>query len=490
MTELKKTDNILSDKRKDIILWLLVIVLSIINSSLINNDSVWCDEAFTMIQCRGSFKTMFSNALVDSWPPFYSIASWIFSHIFGITVPIMKIFSIIPSILTMILGVTYIKKEFQSRYVSGIFVLMNGIMPISLHMNLEIRGYSWGMFFVTICAVFSYKYYMKGRSLKYFFGMICTGLLAAYTHYFALLAVAFIFSILFISLLIQNKKNIFICVGITIICFLCYYPWLTNFFTAAESVSSGYWIPGVKLTDYLMFFLYPFTYEFDNFGQVTDCQFSFIFIGLIIFLVLGLIEKINNDGAKNSASCVFALCCLFVWVAIITTGYLLSKFVSPMFVGRYMYFSVGLLWLFISIASYECINNKKLLLLICALITATAFYGYIEQRESGFDNSTELTKTVVESHFEEQMGIFSDSDYLNWTEIEYYFPESIHSGNGANIDVITDKGNREKFLFMATKDFSYYEINFKTMGYMVEYLGYYGLDKYYQFNLYKMTKIK
>lgn len=488
MTNLK-INTIDKNSREDMLLWILIVILFIINLSLINNDSVWCDEAFTMIQCRGDFQSMMNNALVDSWPPFYSVASWIFAQIFGASVPVLKIFSIIPAILNMILGVTYIKKLFNNTYVAGLFILMNGIMPISLHMNVEIRGYSWGMFFVTFCGVLSYKYYKYGHNWKTFFGMISMGLLAAYTHYFALVSVALVFMFLFIALLIRDWKNIIVCLGITVLCFCAYLPWLTCFLKAAKSVSSGYWIPEISLSGFLQFFLYPFTYVFDNFGQVTDCHFSFLFLGLVIFLVIGLIEKIYIKGIKNSISCIFSLACLAVWGGTILIGYIVSKLINPMFVGRYMYFSVGLLWLFIALASYEYIHKKKVLLALSALIIVVGVYGYIEQRSSGFENATEITKDVVNSHFEDEMGIFSDSDYLNWTVIKYYFPESIHSESGANIDVITDQGKREKFLFMATKDFSQYEYTFMEYGYNVEYLGYYGLDKSYYFNLYKMTKI-
>ena len=41
-----------------ILLFSIFLFSIVINVSLINNDSVWCDEAYTMILCRGDFSTL------------------------------------------------------------------------------------------------------------------------------------------------------------------------------------------------------------------------------------------------------------------------------------------------------------------------------------------------------------------------------------------------------------------------------------------------
>lgn len=489
--------NIIKDKymkiskatREEMFLFALIAIMSVINISLMNNDSVWCDEAYTMIQCKSQYHDMIKNLLVDAWPPFYGFTSWVIAQIFGATVPVLKIFSFVPTLLIMMLGATYIKKEFKSIWVSTFFILLIGIMPISVHMSVEIRGYSWGLFFVTFCGILAYQYYKYGHNWKTFFLMIIVGLLAAYTHYFALVSVALVYMILFLFFILKDKKNIKFCLGITVFCFLGYLPWLSCFLKAAKSVSSGYWIPSVSVTDFLQYFWYPFTYSFDNFGRVTKCEFTFIFIALLICLTLVQIGIIYKNKIKNSLENVFALSCLSVWILTIVLGFVVSRIVSPMFIARYMYFSVGLLWLFIALSCKHCISDKRVLVSVAALILAAGMYGYIEQRVSEFENGTEEAKKIVEEHFEKGMGIFSDSDYLNWTEIKYYFPESIHSELGANTEIITDEGNRSKFLFMATKDFSEYSKEFIDLGYNIEYIGSYNFDNSYYFLLYKMEKV-
>lgn len=475
-------------KKENIFLWVLVIILSILNLSLIKNDSVWCDEAFSMIQCRNDFNTMLGSVLVDSWPPFYGVTSWVIAKIFGSTVPILKIYSIIPGILSMFLGATYIKKEFKSAFIATIYILLCGMMPISIHMNVEIRGYSWSMFFVTFCAILSYKYFKYGHHWKTFGGMVIMGILAAYTHYFALVAVALIYALLFVALIIKKRSNIWICLGITVICICAYAPWLSYFLKAAKSVSKGYWIPSITLSSYLKFFEYPFTYTFDNLGGVEKSEFAFLFVALVIFLLLGVIARIHQQKIENSEKELFALACIFIFWGTITLGFIVSRVISPMFIPRYMYVAVGPLWIFIALASKSVIDDKKILLGVCSLIISVGMQGYIEQRISEYENGTELSKKIVRSQYQECIGIFSDSDYLNWTEIKYYFPECIYSESGANIEIITDQGKRQNFLFMATKDFSYYQTEFEKLGYGIEYLGDYNFDNCYYYQLYKCTK--
>ena len=487
-------DNTMNRKIKNfkinegLLIYGIICIMTLINISLVNNDSLWCDEAFSMILCKSDYNTLIKNVLTDAWPPFYSMASWGFAQIFGATVPVLKIFSIIPGVLTMLLGATLVRKEFKSSFVSIMFIIMVGLMPISIHANIEIRGYSWGMYFVTFCALLAYKYFIYGHKWATFIGMILMGLLAAYTHYFALISVAFIYLILFILLLIKNRRNILVCLAVSIISIVAYIPWLDCFLKATKSVSSGYWISEISISKFMTYFLYPFTNYFDDFGNVAISDFSFPFLVLCILIVFLLIDRIYHQNIKLSQYELFSLFAICVWGLTITAGFVLSRLLNPMFIGRYMYPSVGLLWLFLSLGVYQCINNRKVLILFSALVIATGCYGYAGQRIEEYENGTDEAKAVISENFEKNMGIFSDSDYLNWTMIKYYFPDSIYSESGGNIDVITDKGKRKKFMFLCTKDFSDYEKAFEEFDYEIKSLGEYNFDNSYTFELFLMEK--
>lgn len=470
------------------ILWGLIFVMSLINLSLINNDSVWCDEAFTMIQCRSGYGDMIKNVRVDSWPPFYGITSWAFAQIFGATVPVLKIFSTIPGILTMILGATILWKEFKSIFASSIFILLNGIMPISLHMNVEVRGYSWGLYFVTFTGLLAYRYYKYGHRWRTFITMIFVSLLGAYTHYFTLLSIALIYVFLFIALIKKNRKNFWICVAITVICFLAYCPWLVNFFNAAQSVASGYWMPEISFSKYLTYFLYPFTNYFDNFGNVTVNELSYVLFIWVVFIGLQLLNELFRHKKSNSPIPVFCMLCISVWFLTITIGFLLSKYISPMFIARYMYSSVGLLWIYLALGTWYYLKNRQAILIVFSMILSTGMCGYIGKRQAEYETGTDEAKKVIKSNYDSGDGIFSDSDYLNWTEIKYYFPDSFYSELGGDLDIIMDSGNREKFLFLSTTDFQNYQNAFIENGYDIEYLGNYNFDSCYYFDLYKVYR--
>ena len=74
------------------------------------------------------------------------------------------------------------------------FVLLMILMPVNQYLGVEIRMYSWAMFFVLACAVYAYEVFQK-ETLFCYSKMTFFGICAAYTHYYALIAVFSIFLI-------------------------------------------------------------------------------------------------------------------------------------------------------------------------------------------------------------------------------------------------------------------------------------------------------
>lgn len=72
------------------------------------------------------------------------------------------------------------------------------IMPSSLEENLEVRMYTWAMFFVTASGVYAFEAYLEPERKKNWIVLILSSLAAAYTHYFALISVAVVYVILFL----------------------------------------------------------------------------------------------------------------------------------------------------------------------------------------------------------------------------------------------------------------------------------------------------
>ena len=97
-------------------------------------------------------------------------------------------------------------------------------------MAVELRMYTWALFFVTACGIYAYELYQNPQSTKLFYFFILFGILSAYTHYYAFLTVCFIDLFLIIALLKRNKKDWKLCLAFCMVSLLAYLPWIPIIF--------------------------------------------------------------------------------------------------------------------------------------------------------------------------------------------------------------------------------------------------------------------
>jgi hypothetical protein len=97
----------------------------------------------------------------------------------------MKMVSVFPTILMVIFASLFLKKEFSDK--TAIIFLLSCIASQSIaHYSIEIRMYSWALFFITMMAVSAW-YFLKSGKIRWWMAMLFCTVSAAYTHYFALL---------------------------------------------------------------------------------------------------------------------------------------------------------------------------------------------------------------------------------------------------------------------------------------------------------------
>ena len=132
------------------------VILSGIYLSLIWNNNVWMDEAFTASLVHTDFAGVIERSMNDTLPPLYNIYLKLMTDVFGYTIPVMKITSVIPMLLTLLMGATTIRKRFGFR-TALLFMLSLTFMPLMLYFGVEIRMYSLGFFFATAAGIYAYE---------------------------------------------------------------------------------------------------------------------------------------------------------------------------------------------------------------------------------------------------------------------------------------------------------------------------------------------
>ena len=259
----------------DFLIVILIVIVASTYISLIFNDSVWEDEAYTMLILKKDFNGIIDSVSVDVHPPLYYIIAKIFTIILGYSVSSVKLASILPVILIMIFINIKSKQLFKenSRLISILFILLIGFCPRAFSMNIELRMYTWAMFFVTCSGIYAYEIYKEPNKLKFMVLFIVCSLCAAYTHYYAAVTECFVYLCLIISLIKKDRSNWTKCLKIIIFTILGYLPWIPIFINQFVVVRDNWWLQTFTTAD----MLYSIKYLFDG---------KFVYIFYIYWIIV------------------------------------------------------------------------------------------------------------------------------------------------------------------------------------------------------------
>src|SRR3972149_5135349 len=161
----------------------------------INFSDIWIDEAFTKALVKHSFRDITGLIRNDFHPPLYFYALKIFVSIFGISVFTIRLFSVLGALAT-------------------IFFLY-AVLSIT-----------------------------TSRRSNLLFLMLFS-LIAAYTHYYALLAAFWANVFVFFFLLINKNKNLKVHLIYSLAALLLYLPWLLVMLSQMKEVSESFWVPAL-----------------------------------------------------------------------------------------------------------------------------------------------------------------------------------------------------------------------------------------------------
>ena len=402
---------------------IMITIFGLIMISLCFNRSLWGDEAWTTLLIQNDFGNMLRKISSDVHPPLYFIILKLVTMIFGENIIIMKIVSVLPMILLLFVSNYYIKKLFNNRLISIVFIILSGLAPSCLHMAVEIRMYSWSMLFVTWTGFLGYDIYLYNQMRdKILFAL--SGILAAYTHNFNIIAEIFVYGIFFIAISLKDKKAIKDIVLISLITIVGYLPCLLISFEQLSKVNDGFWLWPLNILDIAQMLIYPFNSLCHN--EIPKI-WILIFIGLPLLLAsvlfLLMLYKIFIKKVINS-DLIFGILCYIPMYGLIAFGIIYALLIRPIFVARYMHCTIGLYFLGISIAA-TYIEKKEYKIIVLILLICNIIYGYIFNFEREYLNGTEDTLRFMEEvkyDYDTRL-IITDVYHFSTTILQYYEPE-------------------------------------------------------------------
>ena len=221
--------------------------------------------------------------------------------------------------------------------------------------------YSWAALFITglslkFVDLISDCFEKKRNSIFSYIVVILYSVAALYTHYFAAIAVFWLY-FLYIAILIIDYikgkasnntaglfwKKVISIVGVGIISIICYIPWISVVLSQVSTVKESYWIwpIGPKAPYNTAMFLFKARYK----SEVLGVIFALVVVAFLFALLCRTIR--NAVAGDNKSLLTIYIFSILPFVAL--TGYILSIAIRPIFLDRYLEPSMGLFWLSISV---------------------------------------------------------------------------------------------------------------------------------------------
>ena len=437
--------------QSNIVLWLLVIGSTIVHGILCFGQAIWLDEALTGTYIRMGWSELLAFTTTDVHPPLYYFIVKLGITLLGDHVYVVKLFSYLPFVLTLLLTVFKIKKAYGNR-MAFILLVFLCTTPCIIERNAEMRMYQWAMFFVFAFAVYLFEA-VNTQTRKAWIISLVFGVLAAYTHYYALVAVTILYALVFF---INCKTKTVICRVLlnAVVSVIAYLPWLLVFLGQAKTLKeTGWWQEaGLGLQDVYEFVVWPFE---DRTGYEP-----------IIFLILLISVCIYALWKKDCENGMQAILCIGVYFLLILSGILIIVLYQPVFITRFIYPTVGVLLLGLALIVSKW--RTEVICIISALLLIFAAKTYNSQLHYQYNEDSVPALNAFMETVNEDTLIICDQDAVKCI-VEYLYPAvRVENDTDVDISLVTD----EKLYYFVCNESSLKEDRLETVNVsQYEYVG-------------------
>lgn len=422
----------------------LAILVVCLNFSMMSDRVLWGDEAFSANTAAKSMSGILQVLYYwDNHPPLYYYWLKLFGTLFGYTVPVFHLASLVPFVIGIVLALTFVRKHF-GMLPAAFFVMISGLGQACLEYNLEVRMYALAFLCVMGCFYCSYRIIADG-SRKTWVGMVLWALGAAYSHYYALVAVGIMMFFTGVAVWIKYRGKTWIKGVLAIIAFFIgYAPWLYFFYAGLKNVSRGWWMTEILGLDRSL--------EIVMGGRRMN---GIVFPLLILFLVITLVAdssvfSVEKDGihlqkpsVKKWSDKTYAMAvgaCTILGTLVF--AYLLSVVMAPMLAQRYLYPLSAVAIVMLVIGSSRVLEllallekqswkglellGRVILVVFLGIMFGMGIQNYGECYDSYEQQKTETDKTLdlIGTPTQDTKMVTNGVKHLGWTVLYYYYPDN------------------------------------------------------------------
>ena len=429
MRLLKKMQN------KESCLFILFFVLaSLVYLYNITFSDLWIDETFTKKIIEFPIPRMLDLLAGDFHPPLYFLVLKAFTTVFGNSNFSIRLFSVIGVLCTFILSYFAGQRVFGKK---GALIFCMAILsiPMLAANSHNARMYTWAAF--SVSGVFLYSFlYLKIQTKRDLIFLGLMTLIAAYTHYYALIAAFWSNLFVFLYLIAAKKKGWIAHLAAMVSVLILYLPWIFVFLSQTNAADKDYYIQSIDITTILSCYLGPFVKMF--WLEIPS------YVMILTMFILTIISSINVFFKGTNEDKVILGLALSIYNLTILTGIVISFVLRPMLMARYVGPILTMLAvppaLFIMRTKIAWLKPALLLLLLgCGIYLSISASGismgpYKQAMEQLRKNHPEVEKIIHAT--EVTTGPLLEYHAIgNW---EQYWLDNDSAVYYTNIDVFTD----------------------------------------------------
>ena len=474
-----------------------------INFSLIMDNVVWGDEAFSCNIIRGTdYYGIFQRVYyTENHPPLYYYVLRVFADVLGYKVWVYHLVSMLFFTGSVAVSLTLFRKRL-GPIPAAFFILFTGLSASCCEYNQEIRMYEQVFFLIFLCVYFSFAITEDYQKKRYWIGYVLSGVLAAYTHYYGLVCTGILLFITSCVVFFRNKKKTWLYGVISIVSYLILFsPWLFVLYKQMTGISGGVW----------------WMTEPDGIGKViefvagngyTKYIFIPVFIIMSVFFLLSeskviVIEnkiKVQKPDIKAIDNDGFSFLILFISAILtIAFSYFMCVIYQPILAARYMYviipFTITMLMIAISqyIKMFEQYKKGLFIGILFAiwcvmLVVGLLDFKYYRRVVKTQSVETEKTLELIGTPKKESVFVSQEVPHLAWTVLKFYYPEN-EVYNYYPTEVEDEVGHEidDMWAFMGREFNNGERQNLLYRGYVIDYYNDMQIAKY-RFYLYHLHK--
>jgi len=300
--------------QKETLLFLLIIVFAALFYLFnINFSDLWIDETFTKALVQHPFSQICKLVAGDFHPPLYFFGLKLFTSVVGVNDFTIRLFSVIGALSTLVISYAVGQRVFGKNGALCFCLLLLALPMLACHSH-NARMYTWAAF--TITGVFLYScLFIKTNQKSDLILLGIFSLMAAYTHYYCLIA-AFLANMFVLIYLFVNKNKSWrsvLVMGSAV--FVLFLPWFSVLLSQTHAAQKNFWIPAVSPSTLLSCYVNPFGHEY----QLSNLSYpmAVIVYGLTFISIYEIfIARKDNNKLVLGLSLVIFHCTVLTVVII------------------------------------------------------------------------------------------------------------------------------------------------------------------------------